>query len=92
MIPPLGEFDPDLQLSWCIPREIVVRATVKKKKYYVIKALDSTSKISIIRCWGVEPGKDLIHLNHPYILAPEYNEKWGFSTKGRINRSWQMIG
>ena len=35
----------------------------------------------------------MIYLNKPYVIKhPNYNETWGFSTYGAIDKKWMMIG
>ena len=54
--------------------------------------IDSNSEVTRLRCWGVNPQKDLIFLNKPYVLKyPKYNETWGFSTYGAVDKKWMMI-
>ena len=54
---------------------------------------DDNSMITRIRCWGIDPNKDIIYLNKPYVIKnPNYNETWGFSTYGAIDKKWMMIG
>jgi len=91
-VPPVSEYDSDLQVCWCIPRSIQKKKTRNGKNYYVITAIDSNSAETRIRCWSVDPEKDYLHLNRPYMLKPKYSVEWGFSTYGRTNRSWILLG
>jgi DNA polymerase-3 subunit alpha len=91
-IPPISEFDPELQVCWGIPREITIKTTQKGKKYYVVKVLDGNSAMTQIRCWGVNPEKDSLHKNRPYLIRPKYDGVWGFSTAGPTKKSWVLLG
>ena len=47
-IPPIGEYDPELQLTWFIPRKIDRKKTKNGKDYWVIDTVDATNKITKI--------------------------------------------
>jgi DNA polymerase-3 subunit alpha len=80
MIPPLGEFVPEVPVAWFIPREIVPRKTKNGKVYWIVKVIDSTSTVSSIKCWGVREN-DHVEINKPYMARLDYSEQWGFSTR-----------
>ena len=42
-------------------------------KDYVVKVIDSNSVETQIRCWGVDPVKDSLAINRPYMLKPKYS-------------------
>ena len=108
MLPPISDYDHELMSWWCIPRSITVKKTKTDKKFYVVEVVDSNSVLTKIRCWGVvtEPVQkwdykkkqlytrqpDVIHLNRPYALRPNYNADWGFSTNGPVKHSWFLLG
>ena len=81
MIPPIGEFDPDLKVTWFIPRKIVPRKTKNNKDYWVVEVIDDTGTTSSIKCWGVNPKLDILYLNRPYMAKLEWHPTWGFSTR-----------
>jgi len=81
MIPPIGEFDPDLKLTWFIPRKIVPRKTKNNKDYWVVEVIDDTGTTSSIKCWGVNPKLDILYLNRPYMAKLDWHPTWGFSTR-----------
>ena len=89
-VPPLGEWDNDISVAWFVPREVLVKKTARGRPYYIIKVIDSTSKMNSIKCWGVQPGKDNVFLNHPYMARLDYDEQWGFSAKGLKN--FRLLG
>lgn len=89
MIPPIADYDPDLQLCWFIPRHIELRKTKNKKDYYVLTVIDDTNKETKIKCWGVRK-EDIIHVNRPY-LAKLLNDDWGFSTRS-IKHNFRLLG
>jgi DNA polymerase-3 subunit alpha len=91
-IPPISEYDPDLMVCWCIPREVTVKKSRNGKDFMVVKVIDSNSVQKTIRCWSIDKAKDKIHINRPYMLKPRYTVDWGFSTYGRVNGSWVLLG
>ena len=90
-VPPISEYDRALQVAWFIPREIIRRKTVNNREYYIVKTIDKNSAMVDIRCWGVKPHKDKIFLNRPYMVKLDYDEQWGFSTRGGLSK-WRLIG
>jgi DNA polymerase-3 subunit alpha len=90
-IPPIGEYDPDLNYCWFIPKNKNVRYTrASKKPYYELEVTDSTYKVTKIKCWGINPEKDFVSLNKPHIAELDYDPKWGFSTR-RMWKDFIMI-
>jgi DNA polymerase III alpha subunit len=79
-IPPISEFDEELQICWFIPRKITEKKTKKGKVYWIVEVIDSNSETETIRCWGVKPEKDRLQINRPYLSRLKYDPKWGFST------------
>ena len=90
-VPPLGEWDEDLGVAWFIPREVARKKTKNGKDYWVVKVVDTSNKITYIRCWGVKPERDKIHLNRPYMAKLDYNEQWGFSCRS-IEWKFKLLG
>jgi DNA polymerase-3 subunit alpha len=90
-VPPISEFDLDLSVAWFIPREVIKRKTVKGRPYYIVKTIDSNSAMVDIKCWGVNPLRDKVFLNRPYMAKLKYEEQWGFSSKSGL-RSWRLLG
>ena len=90
-IPPLGEFDPALKVAWFIPREIIKKKTKHGKSYFIIRVIDETCTQESIKCWGVDPYRDIIFLNKPYMAKLKYDETWGFSSYG-LSKTWRMLG
>jgi len=89
-IPPVSEYDADLQLVWFIPREVVKRKTKNGKEYWILNVIDSTSKSTSIKCWGINK-RDKVLLNRPYMAKLDYDEQWGFSTRS-IYHNLRLIG
>ena len=79
-IPPISEFDPSLGVTWFIPRECKLKKSKNGKNFYVVKVIDDNNETTVIRCWGVDPEKDIVQLNRPYMAKLNYNQQWGFST------------
>ena len=90
-VPPISEFDPDLHLCWFIPRKIIPKKTKNGKLYWIVEVIDSNNELTKIRCWGVKPEKDRIHLNRPYMANLKYDPNWGFSTYA-IGKTFRQIG
>jgi DNA polymerase III subunit alpha len=90
-VPPISEFDPELQLCWFIPRKIIPKKTKNGKLYWIVEVIDSNNELTKIRCWGVKPEKDRIHLNRPYMANLKYDPNWGFSTYA-IGRTFRQLG
>ena len=80
-IPPISEYDPALGVIWFIPRRIIKKRTKNDKLYYVVEVIDSNNVLTTIRCWGVNPSRDHITTNKPYMAKLDYNEQWGFSCR-----------
>jgi len=84
-VPALGEWDPELGAAWFVPREKIAKKTKNGKPYWILKVIDNTSTVNTIRVWGVDPSRDILHLNRPYGAKLQYNDDWGFSL--RLNKS-----
>ena len=92
-VPPLSEYDAELGVAWCIPIKITTKKTKNKKWFHTVDVIDSNSVVTRLRCWGIDPQRDIIYLNKPYVLKyPKYNETWGFSTFGSVDKKWMIIG
>jgi len=89
-VPPLGEFDVDLGAAWFIPREVIEKKTKKGKLYWILRVIDSTSTTTSIKCWGVKPEIDVVHINHPYMARLDYDDQWGFSTRS-LRRNFRLL-
>ena len=90
-VPPLGDWDNDLGVAWFIPREVVEKKTRKGRTYWLVKVVDSTSKNTTIKCWAVDPKKDVVHLNRPYMARLDYSDDWGFSTRS-VRYNFKLLG
>jgi DNA polymerase III alpha subunit len=90
-IPPISEFDPDLQVCWFIPRKVNEKKTKKGKLYWILEVIDSNNELTRIRCWGINPEKDRVQLNRPYMAKLDYDENWGFSTFA-MWRNFKLLG
>ena len=80
-VPPLGEWDDNLGVAWFVPREIITKKTKNGNTYWILKVIDETSTLNSVKCWGVNPRKDKIYVNRPYMARLDYDEQWGFSTR-----------
>lgn len=89
-IPPISEYDPELQAMWLIPREVIHKKTGKGKDYYIVKCTDINSTFQEIKVWGVDITKDLVYTDRIYVVKPNYDETWGFSTNGGLSR-WRLM-
>ncbi len=91
-IPPISEFDASIGVAWCVPKKFEIRKTKGGKSYFVVEVIDSNFVLTQARCWSINPEKDGFHLHHPYLVKPEWSEKWGFSTRGILARNWKLLG
>jgi hypothetical protein len=90
MVPPISEFDAELQVCWFIPREVIQKKTRNGKTFYLVKVIDTNSEENTIKCWGVDPEKDKIYINRPYMARLEWDPQWGFSTRS-VRKSFKML-
>jgi len=90
-VPPISEYDPELTLCWFIPRKITERKTKNGKLYWIVDVIDSNNESTRIRCWGIKPHKDTIHINRPYMAKLKYDDNWGFSTYA-IGKTFRLLG
>ncbi len=90
-VPTVSEWDHDLGVAWLIPREVIKRKTAKGRPYYVVKTIDKNSVMTDVRCWGVDPEKDRIYINRPYMVKMSFQEQWGFSTRRGLG-DWKLLG
>jgi DNA polymerase III subunit alpha len=79
-IPPISEYDAELGVTWFIPRECKLKKSKNGKNFYVVKVIDDNNETNTIRCWGVDPDRDIVHINRPYMARLNYDPNWGFST------------
>lgn len=91
MVPPLGEFDPDLGVCWFIVKGFEVKKTKKGKAFVEISAIDDTNIVTKIKCWGYDPKKDKIAVHRPYISTLDHSDEWGYSTRS-IGKNFRLIG
>ena len=84
-VPPLAEYDKDLQLCWFIPREIIPKKTRNGKTFWIINAIDETCKTTNVR------PNEVVHVNRPYVSKLEHDPQWGFSTRS-IKWNFKLIG
>ena len=89
-IPPISEYDPELLVTWFIPRKTTMRKTKNGKDYYIVEVIDSNSVQTSIKCWGVDPMRDRIYNNRPYMAKLSYDEQWGFSTRS-IRHTFKLL-
>jgi DNA polymerase III subunit alpha len=82
VIPPISEYDADLKAVWFIPREVIVKKTKKGANYYIITVTDINSVSEKIKVWSIDPTKDKVWINRPYICEMDYDENWGFYCRG----------
>jgi len=54
-----------------------------------LKTIDDSGMVDI-KCWGVDPEKDKIHINRPYMAKLEYHPTWGFSTRS-IRKNFKLL-
>jgi len=90
-IPALGDYEQELgEVVWFVPRNIIEKKTKNGKIYWVLEATDTTNKITQIKCWGVDPKKDKVWTNRPY-LSKVLKDDWGFSVRS-IKHQMKLLG
>jgi len=90
-VPPIAEYDPVMELTWFIPKAIVLKKTAKGKDYAILETIDETNTVTRIKCWGYDKKKDVVHMNRPYMAKLDYDEQWGFSTRS-IRHNLKLLG
>tara|TARA_B100000287_G_scaffold222789_1_gene210166 strand:+ start:1804 stop:5238 length:3435 start_codon:yes stop_codon:yes gene_type:complete len=91
MVPPLGSYEPGFtDLVWFVPKEIIKKKTKTGRTYWIVKAIDSTSTITGIKCWAVKDD-DKVYLNRPYMARLDYDANWGFSTRS-LRYNFKLLG
>jgi DNA polymerase III alpha subunit len=88
---PISDYDEELQLVWFIPRELIAKKTRNDKDFYIMNVIDSNSQLTSVKCWGVSPQRDVIHINRPYMARVKYDEQWGFSINN-IRKNMILLG
>ena len=88
----ISSFDSE-ETVWCfcIVRSCILKKTKNGKPYYVVEVIDRSSTVKRIRCWGVDPERDSLRINRPYLLRPKYDDNWGFSTRGKLGINWILL-
>ena len=92
-VPPISEYDAELGACWGIPRNLNLRKSKNGKWFAVIDLIDSNSKLTKLRYWGVNKDtiRDEIKLNEVYVIKPQFSEGWGFSTRGHVDKAWRRM-
>jgi len=89
-IPPISEYDAELGVTWFIPRECKLKKSKNGKNFYVVKVIDDNNETNTIRCWAVDPKRDVVHINRPYMARLNYDPNWGFSTFS-VRRMFKLL-
>jgi DNA polymerase III alpha subunit len=90
-IPAIGEYEQELgEVVWFIPRNITEKKTKNGKIYWVLEVTDITNKLTNIKCWGIDPKKDKVWTNRPYLGKLQHDD-WGFSTRS-IKYNFKLLG
>jgi DNA polymerase-3 subunit alpha len=89
-IPPISEYDAELGVTWFIPRECKLKKSKNGKNFYVVKVIDDNNETNTIRCWAVDPNRDIVHINRPYMARLNYDPNWGFSTFS-VRRMFKLL-
>ena len=88
-VPPINEYDSELEICWFVPTGIEVRQTKKGKEYWVLNVIDNLSKSVRIKIWSPKK-EDRIFMNRPYVSKLKYDDQWGFSSFG--TKGMKLIG
>mgnify|MGYP001204266820 CR=1 FL=1 len=87
---PISEYYDSSTPVWFIPREVKKKKTKRGRSYYVISVIDSNNEANTIRCWNVDPDRDIVFLNRPYMAKLKHDPQWGFSTFS-LRRSFKLL-
>lgn len=79
-VPPIGEYDEEIGLTWFVVRNCVRKTSSSGKDYLVLEVIDDTNTMVQIRCWGVKPNEN-VHKNRVYMAKLDYDPSWGFSMR-----------
>lgn len=90
MVPPISNFDDQLQVCWFIPREVIAKKTRNGKTFWIVNVIDNTCQQTSIKCWNVRD-TDKIFINRPYASKLQYDEQWGFSTRS-VYHNFKLLG
>jgi len=90
-IPELGNLGDKSGVAWFIPREIVPKKTAKGRDYLILKVIDTTCKLTTLKCWGYDPKKDVVYHNRPYMARLDYDDKWGYSMRN-VAKGLRLLG
>lgn len=90
-IPQISDYDIELsEAVWFVTRSVEQKQTKNGKFYWILSVTDQTSQIVTIKCWGIDPTKDKLWMNRPY-LAKLQKDDWGFSTRS-IKHNFKLLG
>ena len=90
-IPAINEWESDLgEVVWCVPRNIIEKKTKNGKIYWLLEVTDTTNQMAQIKCWGVDPKKDKVWKNRPYLFKVNHDD-WGFSVKN-LKYNCRLLG
>ena len=89
-VPPISEWDASLGVCWFIPRSVKKKKTKNGKAFYVVSVIDSNNETNNIRCWGVNPERDLVFVNRPYMARLNFDPQWGFSTRS-VRKMFKLL-
>lgn len=90
-IEPISDYKEEKKIYWAIVKEVLTKKTSKGKLYYEVILVDNNFALTKVKCWGVTE-KDKFLVNHPYLVEPTFDPKWGFSTNGYLAKSWKLLG
>jgi len=90
-INPISDYSEEKKVCWAVVKEVLTKKTSKGKLYYEVILVDSNFAFTKVKCWGVTD-RDKFLVNHPYLVEPTFDSKWGFSTNGYLAKSWKLIG
>ena len=87
----MGNLGDKSGVAWVIPREIVPKKTAKGRDYLILKVIDTTCKLTTVKCWGYDPKKDVVYHNRPYMARLDYDDKWGYSMRN-VAKGLRLLG
>ncbi len=90
-IPQISDHQQELgDAVWFITRSVEEKKTANGKIYWILTVTDMTNQLTTIKCWGIDPKKDNLWMNRPY-LAKLQKDNWGFSTRS-LKHNFRLLG
>jgi len=88
-VPPISEYEPELNVVWFVPVIVEEKLTVRKNKYFILTVIDINGILTKIKVWGVR-NNDQVFINRAYMTEVDWSDQYGFSIK--TTRKMKILG